>query len=70
MKNYTIKLLVILAIENVFLLIHIVSPIVAEYFVNSKIEWLGNVIFFILSIVAIYFIFLQTINKGEKNDSW
>lgn len=67
MKKTIIKLLAILSIELVFLFIHIISPLIAECFINFKTEGSNNIIFFILSTLAIWFIFFSD-NKGGKHE--
>lgn len=67
MKNDIMKGLAIFATGECFLLIHIVSPLIAEHLLKFKIEWSGDVIFSVLSIITIWFIFFSG-NKGGKHE--
>lgn len=63
-KN-TRKIICILLIASIFLLIHLISPILANNIKQMDIEPLTNIIFAILCILSIWFIFFTDFG-GDK----
>lgn len=62
----TKKISCILLLGLTFLLIHIISPILANTIKEMEIEPLTNIIFVIMSILSIWFIFFTDLG-GDKN---
>lgn len=63
----TKKVICILSLAVTFLLIHIISPILANCIKQLNIEPLTNMVFSILCILAIWFIFFTDFG-GDENE--